>query len=162
MPRLSALPGETAVSNAGEDAVDDGFRLLSISAASTPSGCVARGWLVYRIAQGPNIITGYRRGDLQTVSADVAKIVTGLNERRLSTKGRTGPKPGHRAAAPPPPKAGAGERAHVGHLPPSAIEATTSKLSGHGQVSLVKPTPTRVAVSVTRPSKSRRPPKRSP
>jgi hypothetical protein len=159
---LSALPGEKAAGNAGEDAGDDGFRLLSIGAASTPTGCVARGWLVYRIAQGPNIITGYRRGDLQTVSADVAKIVTGLNERRLSTKGRTGPKPGYRAAAPPPPQAGAGERVHVGHLPPAATEATiSSKLSAHGKVSAVKPTRTRAAVSVTRASKSRRPPKRS-
>lgn len=110
MPRLSALPGEAAVGSAGgEDAVGDGFRLLSIRAASAPSGCVGRDWLVYRIAQGPNVITGYRRGDLQTVGADVAKIVTGLNERRLSTKGRTGPKPGHRTAAPAPPQEGTGE-----------------------------------------------------
>ena len=108
VPRLSP-PGEAAVGRAGEDAADDGFRLLSIRAATAPSGCVGKDWLVYRITQGPNVITGYRRGDLQTVSAEVAKIVTGLNERRLSTKGRTGPKPGHRAAASTPPQEGAGE-----------------------------------------------------
>jgi hypothetical protein len=105
--RLGAPPGEATAGSAGDDVPEDGFRLLSIRAASAPTGCVGRDWLVYRIAQGPNVITGYRRGDMQTVSADVAKIVTGLNERRLSTKGRTGPKPGHRAAAaaaPPPPE----------------------------------------------------------
>jgi hypothetical protein len=38
---------------------------------------------MYRIAQGPNVINGYRRGDLASVTTEVEKIVTGLNERRL-------------------------------------------------------------------------------
>lgn len=82
----------------GED-----FRLVSITATQAPSGCAGRDWFVYRIAQGKNIITGYRRGDLATASADVETIVTALNGRRRSTKPKPGRKPGRRAAADTPP-----------------------------------------------------------
>lgn len=88
-------------------ALEDGaaYRLLSIEATSSPSGCTGQDWLVYRIAQGDNVITGYRQGELKTVSAEVKSIVEALNQRRGSTKGRTGPKPGRprseAAAAPP-------------------------------------------------------------
>jgi len=94
--KLSVQPTSGAQ---GED-----FKLVSIKATETPSGCAGRDWFVYRIAQGPNIITGYRRGDLATASADVETIVTALNGRRRSTKPKPGPKPGRRRAdAPPPP-----------------------------------------------------------
>jgi hypothetical protein len=99
-------PGKGAAASIERPAGADGedFRLVSISAAHAPSGCGGRDWLVYRIAQGANIITGYRRGDLETASADVETIVTSLNERRRSTKAKPGRKPGARgaAAAPPP------------------------------------------------------------
>jgi hypothetical protein len=72
------------------------FRLLAITATGTPSGCVGPGWFVYRIAQGENVMTGYRCGDLQSVSAEVAAIVTGLNARRGLVKSKPGPKPGRR------------------------------------------------------------------
>jgi hypothetical protein len=65
------------------DSVDDSrYRVISIEAARTPEGCVGSDWHEYRIAQGENGITGYRRGDRARVSADVEAIVSGLNERR--------------------------------------------------------------------------------
>lgn len=92
---------------------DEGFRLLSIDTTSTPSGCVGRDWLVYRIAQGNNIIVGYRRGDLEAVSAEVETIVTSLNDRRRVMKNKPGPKRGgRRAAAPAPAQASGGDEDH--------------------------------------------------
>jgi hypothetical protein len=78
---------------------DEAFRLLSIRTTSAPTGYTGRNWLVYEIAQGENIIKGYRQGDLKTETAEVEKIVVALNERRHSPKGRRGPKPGGRPAA---------------------------------------------------------------
>jgi hypothetical protein len=60
---------------------------------------MGRDWLVYEIAQGGNVITGYRRGDLHSATADVERIVVGLNERRVAGKGRSGPKPKPTAGA---------------------------------------------------------------
>ena len=79
----------------------EAFRLVSIKQAPTPEGCVGRDWLVYRIAQGANVITGYRRGDLPAATADVERIVVGLNERRVTRKGRPGPKPKSSAVTSP-------------------------------------------------------------
>lgn len=47
---------------------------------------MGRDWLEYCIGQGNNVIKGYRRGDLQSVRADVEQIVIALNERRRSLK----------------------------------------------------------------------------
>lgn len=71
----------------------EAFRLVAIEPARAPEGCVGRDWLVYRIAQGENVITGYRQGDLGAATADVERIVLGLNERHIAGKGRPGPKP---------------------------------------------------------------------
>jgi hypothetical protein len=70
---------------------EESFRLVAIRAARTPEGCAGRDWLVYEIAQGRNLITGYRRGDLPSVTAEVERIVVGLNDRRISKKGRQPP-----------------------------------------------------------------------
>jgi hypothetical protein len=78
---------------------DEAFRLVSIRTTSAPSGYSGRNWLVYEIAQGENIIKGYRQGDLKAETAEVERIVIALNERRHSPKGRRGPKPGGRPAA---------------------------------------------------------------
>ena len=78
---------------------DMAFRLLSIRASSAPRDNAGRDWLEYRIGQGDNVIKGYRRGDMQTVRADVEKIVIALNERRRSFKAATAPKRGGRPAA---------------------------------------------------------------
>jgi hypothetical protein len=73
-----ALSGAAAAAPA-----DDEYRLTFIKPARAPSGNAGSDWLMYRIAQGPNVINGYRRGDLASVTTEVEKIVTGLNERRL-------------------------------------------------------------------------------
>lgn len=87
------VPAQLAADPHGED-----FKLISIDATPAPSGFVGRDWFVYRIAQGKNVITGYRQGNLAAVSADVKTIVTALNDRRRSTKPKPGRKPGRRPA----------------------------------------------------------------
>lgn len=71
----------------------DGYRLAYIRATSAPSEDGGRDWLKYCIAQGSNLITGYRRGDLRSVTAEVEKIVVGLNSRRIINRGRVHLKP---------------------------------------------------------------------
>lgn len=85
--------------------------MLSVAATTTPPDCVGRDWHVYRIAQGVNVITGYRQGDSKAVRAEVEQIIVGLNERRVSRKGRPGPKRGRAAAPVATPSKDAGERA---------------------------------------------------
>lgn len=62
--------------------VDESYRVISVDTVRAPAGCSGADWLSYRIAQGKNEITGYRRGSLTSVSAEVATIVAGLNSRR--------------------------------------------------------------------------------
>lgn len=75
------------------------YRLISIDAVRPPDGCIGSDWHVYRIAQGENGITGYRRGELARVRADVETIITALNGRRQWTKDKVPPKSQRRAAA---------------------------------------------------------------
>jgi hypothetical protein len=82
-----------------DNADDLAFRLLSVRASSGPRDNAGRDWLEYRIGQGANVIKGYRRGDLETVRADVEKIVIALNERRRAFKAPSAPKRGGGAAA---------------------------------------------------------------
>lgn len=86
------------VTPAPEAGREEAYRLLTIEPARAPEGCAGRDWLVYRIAQGANVITGYRQGDLRAATAEVERIVVGLNERRVASKGRPGPKPKDAAA----------------------------------------------------------------
>ncbi len=79
-PQSSPVSG-AAVAVAAPD--DDGYRISFIKPARAPSGNAGSDWLMYRIAQGPNVINGYRRGDIASVTSEVEKIVIGLNERRL-------------------------------------------------------------------------------
>ena len=72
---------------------EESYRLVGIEPARAPEGCTGRDWLIYRISQGHNLITGYRQGDLVAETAEVERIVVGLNERRIASKGRPGPKP---------------------------------------------------------------------
>jgi hypothetical protein len=58
------------------------YLLVSVEAANAPEGCSGADWFIYRIAQGTNAITGYRRGHRTAVSTEVEKIVAGLNDRR--------------------------------------------------------------------------------
>ena len=79
-----SIPGSSisGVEAVAEPPADE-YRLAFIKPARAPSGNAGSDWLMYRIAQGPNVINGYRRGDIASVTTEVEKIVTGLNERRL-------------------------------------------------------------------------------
>lgn len=58
------------------------FELVSIDEAKPPRGSEGSNWFRYKISQGENMITGYRRGSLRTVKREVNIIIVGLNERR--------------------------------------------------------------------------------
>lgn len=82
-----------------ESADDERYRLISIDAVRAPEGCSGTDWHIYRIAQGENGITGYRRGDFAGVTAEVETIVSALNERRQWPKGKAPSHSQRRAAA---------------------------------------------------------------
>ncbi|HEX6998000.1 MAG TPA: hypothetical protein VF322_07635 [Gammaproteobacteria bacterium] len=67
---------------------DEPYRLLSIDSTQAPEGGDGDDWFSYRIAQGSNVITGYRQGKLAVIQASVEEIVAGLNERRRPKRGR--------------------------------------------------------------------------
>jgi len=95
---LRTKPAVTAAA----DLPDDAYRLLSIQHGGAPSGSAGRDWYTYRISQGPNMITGYRRGSLESVTVEVDQIVVGLNERRVVRRGRVDLTPS-RPSTPPAP-----------------------------------------------------------
>jgi hypothetical protein len=80
-------------------ASENGFRLVSIRSTAAPSGSAGHDWYAYCIAQGTNLINGYRRGDLADVTVGVENIVAALNERRVGKRGRVDLKP-NRPATP--------------------------------------------------------------
>jgi hypothetical protein len=95
--KIDALVSVEAPSATATDDTDvTAFRLLSVRASSAPAGSVGHNWLEYRIGQGPNVIKGYRRGDVNAVRADVEKIVIALNARRSSRS----PAPANRGRPP--------------------------------------------------------------
>ena len=59
------------------------YRLVSIEHSTAPAPGVGDDWLVYRIARGANVLTGYRRGTRARVTFDVEKIVEAINQRLL-------------------------------------------------------------------------------
>lgn len=81
------------------DAPDESYRLVSVEAVRAPEGCAGRDWFVYRIAQGTNEITGYRRGEHAAVNAEVETIVAGLNGRRSWAKSKPTSRAQRRAAS---------------------------------------------------------------
>jgi len=64
------------------------YEMVSVQRADTPPGAEGSDWHRYQIAQGENVIHGYRRGDLKAVTRAVEEIVTQLNERQLGKRGR--------------------------------------------------------------------------
>jgi hypothetical protein len=76
----------------------DDYRLVSILHTSPPNGTFGNDWHAYKIAQGPNMIRGYRRGTIARVTEDVEHIVASLNERRRLQRGRVHLTPPRRAA----------------------------------------------------------------
>lgn len=67
---------------------DEPYELLSVDKSEPPSGGQGDGWCRYQIAQGTNVITGYRQGSLSATKRAAEEIVTGLNERRSPKRGR--------------------------------------------------------------------------
>jgi hypothetical protein len=63
------------------------YRLVDIEPTPPPDGASGE-WFAYRIAQGGNMIRGYKSGSRFSVAADVEQIVVVLNERRLVRRGR--------------------------------------------------------------------------
>jgi hypothetical protein len=94
MSSTTPLPDETP-----DTAADESYRLLSVESVRAPEGCAGRDWFVYRIAQGANEITGYRRGERAAVSAEVETIVAGLNGRRSWAKSKPTSRAQRRAAS---------------------------------------------------------------
>ena len=84
-------------------AVVESYRVISIERTTAPSVGAGDDWFMYRIAQGKNTATGYRRGTREDVGAEVERIVSALNLRllvkghRYRSAGRP-PKPPPRAA----------------------------------------------------------------
>ena len=91
----ASAPGAQAVATSREPA-DERYRVISIGAVRAPEGCAGADWLSYRITQGSNEITGYRRGTLESVRAVVDTIVAALNSRR--DWGKSEPKSHRRVA----------------------------------------------------------------
>jgi hypothetical protein len=74
------------------------YELVSIDEAEPPQTndkTESGDWFKYQIAQGDNMITGYRRGKLRTVRREVKTIIIGLNERR---SGKRKPPPARSAS----------------------------------------------------------------
>ncbi len=78
------------------DAAAVPFQLVSINPTAAPNGGAGDDWLVYRISQGLNLVTGYRCGSRAHVVAEVERILIALNERLL-VRGRP-----YRSAGRPP------------------------------------------------------------
>jgi len=67
---------------------DEPFELVSVQKSSAPDGGEGGNWFSYRIAQGTNMITGYRQGNLTAIKAALQETVVALNERRSPKRGR--------------------------------------------------------------------------
>jgi hypothetical protein len=92
---IAAPPHRTNIDNSD----DEPYRVVSVESVKTPEGCAGQDWFVYRIAQGLNPITGYRRGNRESVRADAETIVVALNERREWKKNKVSPKDRRKTAA---------------------------------------------------------------
>ncbi|MDH3612056.1 MAG: hypothetical protein OEU90_02095 [Gammaproteobacteria bacterium] len=66
--------------------IEEHFEIVSVKPAETPTGMEEGNWHCYEIAQGPNIIRGYRLGSRRAVVAAAEEIVSQLNERRLGKR----------------------------------------------------------------------------
>jgi len=92
---LAAPPAKAIVVNPEGDA----YRLIGVESVKAPQGCTGADWFVYRIKQGGNAITGYRRGNRESVRGEAETIVVALNERRESKKPKVSPTDRRKAAA---------------------------------------------------------------
>ena len=72
---------KNAAGTGSSEVTAEAYRLISIDHANAPDDSGTADWFVYRIAQGSRVITGYRRGLVAVVTADVRNIVDALNAR---------------------------------------------------------------------------------
>jgi hypothetical protein len=73
---------------AAQNQNDEPYELLSVDKSDPPAGGQGDDWCRYQIAQGSNVITGYRQGSVNSTKRAAEEIVTGLNERRSPKRGR--------------------------------------------------------------------------
>tara|TARA_B100000749_G_C18208653_1_gene375056 strand:+ start:68 stop:364 length:297 start_codon:yes stop_codon:yes gene_type:complete len=64
------------------------YEIVSVEKTDPPPGTEGSDWYHYVIAQGPNIIRGYRQGALSAVKSAVAEVVEQLNQRRFGKRAR--------------------------------------------------------------------------
>lgn len=100
-PTLIDLQSTDTQTNGALNAVLDVYRLVSIERTSPPAHGVGDNWLVYRIARGANVVTGYRRGTRASVALDVERIVEAFNERLFVQPRRVNLKLGKAASTKP-------------------------------------------------------------
>ena len=70
------------------DQNDVPYELKTVHRAEPPPGSEGKDWVRYEIAQGANLITGYRQGTVSSIRRAAEEIVVGLNERRSPNRGR--------------------------------------------------------------------------
>ena len=63
------------------------YQLQSVDKSDAPSKETGQ-WCRYTIVQGPNVITGYKKGSRTAVTKAAKVIVADLNERRSGKRGR--------------------------------------------------------------------------
>jgi hypothetical protein len=96
------MAASTTEKGAGTGGGAESYCVISIDPTSAPRGNTGGDWLVYRLGQGDNVVTGYRRGSRLNVTAEVERLVVAFNERLL-LKGRSS-RSGGRPRKPPLPK----------------------------------------------------------
>ena len=64
------------------------FALSAVDQAEPPVQGESGTWHRYTITQGPNVITGYKKGSRTAVTRAVKAIIVELNERRFGRRGR--------------------------------------------------------------------------
>jgi hypothetical protein len=67
---------------------DEPYELKAVNRTDPPPGSEGKDWVRYEIAQGTNLITGYRQGTVSAIKRVAEEIVVGLNERRSPNRGR--------------------------------------------------------------------------
>lgn len=64
------------------------YEIVSILKTESPPGADGSDWHRYEIAHGTNIINGYKRGSLNTVTVAVEENVALLNERQFGKRAK--------------------------------------------------------------------------
>ncbi len=64
------------------------YKIISVEKTAAPSGASGANWYRYEISQGDNTISGFRRGNLREVTAEVEEIVAQSNQRQMGKRGR--------------------------------------------------------------------------